>query len=69
MSIRTIIEVNHDFLYALENDPQEWRRLIDALHSSAFNAELNKGETPRVSSAIRILGQRHHSEQLKIVVK
>ena len=63
MSTRTIIEVNHDYLHDLLKYPEEVQAFIAALKSSSSWAEAH---TP---SGIRILGQRHHSETLKLTVK
>ena len=59
MSIRTIIEINHDYLAALEK-PEALEMLWRALRSQGHFQPPN---------GVRILGQRHHSETLKLEVK
>jgi hypothetical protein len=67
MSTRTIIEINHDHL-----NPRELAELIDLfnmLGSSNITGMLNKfGKAFNYSPGIRVLGQRHHSETLKLEV-
>ena len=69
MSTRTIIEINHDCLRP--HDLQELIDLWKALPSSSITGLLNanKGEPFGWSNGIRVLGQRHHSETLKLEVK
>ena len=72
MSTRTIIEVNHDFLNRLSdpNDPyygQHMYSVLNALKSSFITGMLNHGPVDQ-GAGIRILGQRHHSETLKLEV-
>lgn len=69
MSTRTVIEINHDYLHDLEKHPMFWDRLIRELRSCGFNAELNAGKTPSAAPGVRVLGQRHHSQTLKLEVK
>ena len=68
MSTRTIIEINHDHLRP--NDLAELTDLFNTLGSSAITGLLNKndGKAFSWSAGIRILGQRHHSETLKLEV-
>lgn len=68
MSTRTIIEINHDHLR-----PREIEELVDlfnTLGSSTVTGLLNKnnGKAFNWSTGIRVLGQRHHSETLKLEV-
>jgi hypothetical protein len=64
VSTRTVIEINHDYLGHLEDHPERLADLVRALKSS---------HQPYIDqvlpSGIRILGQRHHSETLKLTVK
>ena len=69
MSIRTIIEINHDYLHDLEQNPRRWETLIAVLKSGGINTGLNAGETPAIVPGIRALGQRHHSYKMKLEVK
>jgi hypothetical protein len=67
MSTRTIIEINHDYIHDLEADPSQLRALLLMARSGAL---ANVGPTGSVGlPGIRILGQRHHSETLKLEVK
>jgi len=63
MSIRTIIEINHDHLYRLENI-DTWKYFIDALKSA--NPDKYEFEA---STGHRILGQRHHAETLHLKIE
>ena len=66
MSTRTVIEINHDYLTEMEHDPEHFFDLLKQLRGSAITGKLNKGETPNVGPGLRVLGQRHHSERLKL---
>jgi hypothetical protein len=68
MSTRTVIEINHDYVHDLEQHPEYWGSLLRGLRSGAFNAGLNDGDTPNAAPGIRVLGQRHHSQLLKLEV-
>lgn len=59
MSTRTIIEINHDWWQELERD--------DAMH--AILMHLNDKQRNDLPRGVRVLGQRHHSEELKLIVK
>jgi len=63
MSTRTVIEINHDVLADLIAWPNAIEKFLWALSSTE--------ETARraAPNGIRILGQRHHSETLKLTVK
>lgn len=63
MSIRTIIEINHDQLRVLD-DPALMKMLKQELQGSDTRL-IQAGLIP----GIRILGQRHHSETLNLEVK
>lgn len=69
MSTRTVIEINHDYLRQL--GPEQWAELMTALASSSVTGQLNRAEGKPVNwtSGLRVLGQRHHSETLKLTVK
>lgn len=61
MSTRTIIEINHDYIVGMT--AEDWEAIkqmclhyMDAQHYRQVNG-------------IRKLGQRHHSETLKLTVK
>lgn len=69
MSIRTIIEINHDHLHNLR--PGGFREdLLPALLSALGQGPVREGDRLLCEAyGIRILGQRHHSETLKLEVK
>lgn len=69
MSTRTIVEINHDYLHDLEHHPERWGELVRGLKTLEYNRALNDGETPTAISGVRVLGQRHHSERLKLEVR
>jgi hypothetical protein len=62
MSTRTIIEINHDYLHDLLEHPDEMRDFLTALKGTIADAI-----TP--PSGIKVLGERHHSETLKLTVR
>ena len=68
MSMRTIIEINHDHLCPRELS--ELADLFETLGSSSVTGLLNKndGNAFNWSTGIRVIGQRHHSETLKLEV-
>jgi hypothetical protein len=61
LSTRTIIEINHDCLHYLLENPDHVTRFLQSLKGSLPNALMLNG--------IKVLGQRHHSETLKLTVK
>ncbi len=69
MSIRTIIEINHD--YIRPSDEVALLDLFRQLGMSTVPAMLNAnaGKPVRWSSGVTIYGQRHHSEALKVTFK
>ncbi|MEB2504592.1 hypothetical protein SB394_11785 [Burkholderia sp. BCCIQ04A] len=72
MSTRTIIEINHDFLHQLLDDPV---RLADTLHSAccdhqaALNDDNERGRPLDLGGGIRIVYRRHHSENARFATK
>jgi len=65
MSTRTILEFNHDYLHDL-NDEQ-WENLKRYLRSGFVgNSDINSSR--HIVPGVRVLGQRHHSEELTIKV-
>lgn len=70
MSTRTIIEINHD--YHTDETLGELIAFWHQLGSSEVARRLNQSNGKPVywgGCGIRILGQRHHSETLKLEVK
>ena len=66
MSIRTIIEINHDFLSRLGEDDNAMEQLIMAVKDS-YSGDAKYMRPP--PNGIRILGARHHSEKLELEVE
>ena len=62
MSTRTIIEINHDYL---SDARTEFNGLVAALRHASEN-ELK--EMFRYSNAVKVLAQRHHSYDMKVVI-
>lgn len=65
MSIRTVIEINHDYLS--EITPEDVARLMNLLAGAGINPEVDP--YPLRHQGVRILGQRHHSETLNLKVR
>lgn len=63
MSVRTIVEINHDYLHDLREHPERIE-LLWTLLSSCDHQRLNDVAQP--VPGIRFLGQRHHSDKLTI---
>jgi len=57
MSIRTLVEVNHDQLSIMENDPDFGRKLSRAVRE-AFTSPLERNE---VNGCARVVHSQHHS--------
>lgn len=60
MSIRTIVEINHDYLYDLRDHPE---RIQDFLFRLMCGPEID------APIGIRVLRQRHHSEKITLEVE
>lgn len=60
MSTRTIIEINHDYLGQLTEG--------NLAQVVSFIVSLMSAGDPYVPQGITMLGQRHHSERLKLVL-
>jgi hypothetical protein len=60
MSIRTIVEINHDYWQDLRDNPEAMRELLDHLADRQFK------ELPR---GIRVLRSRHHSEKIDLRIE
>ena len=65
MSIRTIIEINHDYWHELQNNPEAMLKIFQSIS----NYPPAENDYRHYISGIRILGQRHHSETLELKVK
>lgn len=55
MSIRTLIEINHDYLTDVLEDPARLARLRLAL-------SMGPGDDYPLPQGVTVLGQRHHSD-------
>lgn len=66
MSIRTIIEINHDYMHDLDN-PETLQKLLQVLRTGVVGKYIDS--TMHVVPGIRVLAQRHHSETLKLKVE
>lgn len=67
MSIRTIIEVNHDRVHDLEGrDSYLWSRLLLNLRGGGFTEDERQFFADH---GIRILRQRHHSDHITLEVE
>jgi hypothetical protein len=69
MSIRTVIEVNHDYLADLAAHPENFSALLMMLRGSVNVHDLAEAGGNVGLPGLRLLGQRHHSETLKLTVK
>lgn len=65
MSTRTIIEINHDYIHDLDN-PESFEKLLRALRSGFLSKHIES--TMHIVPGVRVLGQRHHSETLKLTI-
>jgi len=70
MSIRTIIEINHDHLHALKWDQGWWENLLARLGSAHYNADLNEanenGRSIDAGHGVRIVLQRFHDTAVSV---
>ena len=72
MSTRTIIEINHDFLLRLLDDPIA---LADTLcsaccdHQAELNDDNGRGRPLDLGGGIRIVYRRHHGEDARFITK
>jgi hypothetical protein len=63
MSIRTVIEINHDLIDKM--DTEDWESIKRYVLASYTGSQHHYREVP----GIRVLGSRHHSETLNLEVK
>lgn len=64
MSHRTIIEVNHDYIVDIAADPEKVKAFMQKLLQNDW------GDRERIYlQGIRKVGERHHSETLKLTVR
>lgn len=63
MSTRTIIEINHDYLRRIADDPEKLIAFVRRLGAS-------RGEAEKIAPyGIKVLTERHHSEEMKLQFK
>lgn len=63
MSIRTIIEINHDYCQDLRDNPEAMKSILQIIQNC------NRDRDYLLPGGVRYLGQRHHSETLALKVK
>lgn len=63
MSIRTVIEVNHDYLHDLKDHPQLWLDVLQKMFANDWECRHTQ-----LVPGVRKLGERHHSETLKLTI-
>ncbi|VVD28456.1 hypothetical protein [Paraburkholderia dioscoreae] len=70
MSIRTLIEVNHDLLHRLQDSPEIIAEILARLGGSYYNGALNEaneaGRSLDIWNGVRIVHQYHHSTRLTV---
>ncbi|MBR8351243.1 hypothetical protein KDX21_11755 [Burkholderia cenocepacia] len=72
MSTRTIIEINHDFLNRLLDDPVNLAvtlRSVCSDHQAELNDDNGRGRPLDLGGGIRIVCRRHHSEDARFITK
>lgn len=62
MSIRTIIEINHDCL------PEVGGALAELVKMLPYASENEARERMSMSSGVRVLARRHHSYDMKVII-
>jgi hypothetical protein len=63
MSIRTVIEINHDYLRDIADDPA---RIVDFVMRLGSGLGYAKKVIP---NGMRVLAQRHHSDKITLTVE
>ena len=72
MSTRTIIEINHDFLQRLLDDPVGLAVTVRSVccdHQAELNDDNGRGRPLDLGGGIRIVYRRHHTEDARFVTK
>ncbi|POM15782.1 Uncharacterised protein [Burkholderia cepacia] len=72
MSTRTVIEINHDFLHRLLDDPAALAvtlRSVCCDHQAELNDDNGRGRPLDLGGGIRIVHRRHHSDDARFVTK
>ena len=70
MSIRTIVEFNHDWLRRLRDQPDLIGLILDEIATSQHGAQLNgansRGRPLDIGHGVTIVMQRHHSDDVTV---
>lgn len=73
MSIRTLIEINHDRLHDLRERPDVIETILRNLGGSTYNGALNEaneaGKPLAIALGITIVMQRHHSTDVTVTTE
>lgn len=69
MSIRTIIEINHDYLHDLLRHPEFWEELLRGLSGGDYNSGLFHDGIVRLKHGVTVLHTRHHSQTITLKVE
>lgn len=73
MSIRTLIEINHDRLPDLTDSPEIMAHILRELSSSTHGAALNeaneRGRALGIGHGVTIILQRHHSTDVTVTTE
>ncbi|WP_175760460.1 hypothetical protein [Burkholderia anthina] len=72
MSTRTVIEINHDFIHRLLDDPiglAATLRSVCCGHQAELNDDNGRGRPLDLGNGIRIVYRRHHSEDAYFITK
>ncbi len=65
MSIRTIIEINHDYLYNWQKHPEDAAKLLwKVLTDSGRLVETHDQSL----FGVRVIAQRHHADELTVKI-
>lgn len=69
MSIRTIIEINHDYLDDVSMRGKSWAKLLQNLKGQDITEKLNNGMVYVPFRGIRVLAQKRHSDRMKLEIE
>ncbi len=70
MSIRTLIEINHDSLHRLIAEPEFLQHFLRELTGTTYNREFNAaneaGRALDIGHGVRVVLQRHHTTDVTV---
>lgn len=69
MSRRTVIEINHDYIHDLQNDPEFAMKFFRKLSNMGAWDRPGRSAFDPYLPGVRKLGERHHSETLKLTIE